>query len=71
MLIPPMPCIITTTGTFLSGAFVGNFNVPQIVIFLFGFFPSKKSFIVSVGMEGNLIFVPSPFHSLGLGGPFS
>ncbi|SVE09588.1 uncharacterized protein METZ01_LOCUS462442, partial [marine metagenome] len=44
-------------------------NVPQIVIFLFGFFPSKKSFIVSVGMEGNSIFVPSPFHSLGLGRP--
>ena len=69
--MPPIPCNKTTTGTFLSGALAGKFNVPQIVIVLFGFFPVKKSLMVIVGIEGNSIFVPFPFHSLGLGRPFS
>ena len=60
---------MTTAGTFLSAALAGKFNVPQIVISLFGFFPNKKSLIVKGGNEGNSIFSPFPFHSFALGGP--
>ena len=60
---------MTTAGTFLSAALAGKFNVPQIVISLFGFFPNKKSLIVNVGKDENSIFSPLPFHSLALGGP--
>ena len=67
--MPPPPCIITITGTFLSAAFGGKFNVPQIVFVFSGILPVKKSFMVIVGIDSNSNTSPSPFHFLAGGGP--
>ena len=49
--IPPPPCNTTTTGTFLSGALAGKFNVPQTVCVFSGTFPFKKSLTVITGID--------------------
>ena len=53
----------------MSGAFVGNFNVPQIVCVFSGTFPFKKSLTLITGIDSNSITSPSPFHFLAGGGP--
>ena len=50
-LTPPIPCNMTTAGTFLSSALSGKFNVPHIFISLPGFFSNKKSLMVNVGKD--------------------